>query len=214
MFSIFSILIVALIISYLLDPFVSKLQVLYESYVKKPESKNRTAGTFLAYLIIFLFVGIFIFVTVKKIDINTNKNFVENFSVTIISTINDVNESYMVIQDKLNTWGVTEYISDFVNASVNTLIKFCRSLSNNIITVATSAGSKILDLFLSLVIAFYLLRDKKQFQQKVSNVSKIFLPKRFYFLLKNIFGDIHAIFFSHVFYIFYFNCGAYYFIFT
>lgn len=196
--SIFSILVVALIISYLLDPFVSKMQLLYESYVKKTESKNRTAGTVLVYLIIFFALSLFIFIAIKKIDINTNKNFVDNFSATIVSTVNEVNESYSVIQEKLKEWGVADYISDFVNATVNALIKFFRGLSTNIINIVASAGSKILDLSLSLVIAFYLLRDKKHFQQKVSNLSKVFLPKKVYLLLKNIFGDINAVFSGYV----------------
>lgn len=197
-FSVFSILFCALIISYLLDPLVSHLQNFYNEYTKKHDLKKRTAGTILAYLIVFFIIFAFIFVLVKKMDINHNANFVENFSAAAISTINDLNESYLVAQEKLKQWGMLEYVSDFVNTALNSLIKFFRSLSNNIISTLTSAGSKVLDLFLSLVVAFYLLRDKAEFQNKVSDVSKVFLPKKIYFFLTNIFEDIHIIFSGYV----------------
>ena len=179
-FSVFSILFCALIISYLLDPLVNRLQNFYNEYTKKHDLKKRTAGTILAYLIVFFIIFAFIFVLVKKMDVNHNVNFVENFSAAAISTINDLNESYLLAQEKLKQWGMLEYVSDFVNTALNSLIKFFRSLSNNIISTLTSAGSKVLDLFLSLVVAFYLLRDKVEFQNKVSDVSKVFLPKKIY----------------------------------
>lgn len=197
-FSVFSILFFALLISYLLDPLVNRMQNFYESRIKKSSSGTRTAGTVLTYILIFSTVGLFIFIAVKKIDINGNKNFIDNLSVSIVSTINDVNESYLLIEEKLKDWEMMDYISGFITSSVNSLIKFFRVLSNNIITIAASAGSKILDVFLALVVAFYLLRDKIEFQQKISDISKLFLPRRIYCFLRNIFDDINAVFSGYI----------------
>lgn len=197
--SIFSILFFALIIAYLLDPLVNHMQMFYNKIShKKIVSDKRTAGTILTYALIFSVISLFIFITVKKINANGRQNFIDNLSTAIVSTINDLNESYKMVIEKLDKLGAAEHFSKFISTSATSFIKFFSGFTNNIINILTTAGGKILDVALSLVIAFYLLRDKKYFHGKISEVSKLFLPPNIFTLLTNIFDDINVIFSGYI----------------
>jgi len=200
-FNIFSIFFYAVIIFCFLEPLVAYLQKFYDIKICKKkicEEKKRTMGTVLTYLVIFFVITIFVLLAVKKIGAHSQSDFIKNFSSMISNSIEDLNKSYFTVENKLKSWGILEYFSNAVDAFINSILNFLKDISNNAIKITASISSKILDILLSLVLAFYLLRDKYFFQKALFGTLKIFLPKKYFLGLENVLKNIYEIFSGYI----------------
>jgi predicted PurR-regulated permease PerM len=191
-FSSLSIFIISFIIFYLLDPLVDNVQSFYDIKIKKKKeiNKKRTAGTLITFSIIILIISLIIYSVVVKINnYDSDNDFIENLSNFIKSTIEDFDDTYTNAQKKLKDLGLFEYFSILLDSVINLF----NEMSNNILNILKSTGSGILNSILSVVMTFYLLRDKNKFIKTINKICEIFLPKKILEKLKNILEDVNFV---------------------
>lgn len=223
--SIFSVVIIAFVISYLLDPVVEffqiKFDIVYSKYLKntiflkkhtkvnktkinkKIKEKDRLAGTLITYLVIILTFTILSWLLINSINKNGNGNLVENITTYVKNSVNgfqtDLSKFYKKVDNILNSKNIfEEYISPQVNKFIKNFTSFIYDIGNNLILIISSFTSGIINIIISLVIAFYFLKEKSIIKQKFENASMAFLPKKFYKFLKNSLGDINVVFSGYI----------------
>lgn len=221
--SVFSVVIIAFIISYLLEPLVEFLQNKYdyisEKYIspylmeneflkkvilKRREKKansqfrKRTAGTTITYILLFLIIAVISGMIVNKISKSGGNNIIDSVMLLINDTINDFVVTYKRLEGLLRKYGLYEYISEYVTVFINTFTGFVRNVGNGIVGIIASFGGGLVNTLISIVIAFYFLKDKESIKHKFIEAGDIFLPKKFNIPLKNILGDIHAVFSGYI----------------
>lgn len=215
--SVFAPLIIALILAYLLDPFVDFLErgyfVFYERYLKdtfrrpnwikkhkkkKEKPQKRVAGVTLAYLSVFLFFFILFWSFFGKLISSNNDDFVRNVVNNIMGVFNSFSEAVNTIQINLLDWGVSEYFSGFITEFLQSITLtasgFIRGLSETI----SSAGTGILNFLLGIILSAYILLDKDVILKTSSSVAHSYLPTKIYNTFRNIIGDINAVFSGYI----------------
>ncbi len=225
--SVFSVLIVALIIAYLLDPVADFFQKKYETLSKrsysplkmpryltklqnrlkpaKPKNpkhgaenrSSRTAGAAITYAVIILTIVLAGVILFSRIGKNGN-TFFDDMVFSATKTLNDFSDLYVKIQIKLEQWGLLEYISKYLTEFFNNIGAFVESFGNRLISSMTSAGSGILNFFISFVIAFYIIKDKAAIAKKTDELMEMFLPTRANRFIKNLCGDVDAVFSGYI----------------
>ena len=208
-FSVFSVVILAFVIAYLLDPIVDFFQKKYNLVVKnnknlKDNKQNiRTQGTLITYLLI---LGIIILLTtigvIKIIKSGSNNNILESITLNIKSSvtgfINDFSNIYAKIQEFLKEGGVFDYISPHIQKFSEIMTSFFAQIADGIVGIISTIGNGIVNLLISLVIAFYFLKDKAIIKAKFEGISNTFLPKKLHNFIKNSLGDINAVFSGYI----------------
>lgn len=224
-FSVCSVLVMAFIIAYLLDPLVDFFQVKYDIFnkdkiqpfikrnfkilIKNKKSdrkttifKRRTAGTAITYIFFFIIIGLIVFLITTRIGNKINEksdvDIVQNIIDLINGTLIDLTDFYANAGLTLSKWGATEYLSDFVANLGAAATSLLAGFSNNIVSTITSTGSRIVDFFMALVVAFYFLRDKESIHSKANELSNTFLPAKLGRRVKNALGDIHVVFSGYI----------------
>ena len=217
------VIVLAFVISYLLDPvvdfFQKKYEIIYNKYLKdkikvinikkknkkpkKIKEKDRLEGTILTYLTIILIISILSFLLVNSINKSGAGNLVDNVTKTIKTSVSgfqqDLNNFYNKIDGELISSDIfDEYIAPHLTKITKTFTSFIYDIGNNIISIITGIGNGIVNVLISLVISFYFLKDKKDIKHKMDNVCMAFLPKKFYNKLKNALGDTHAVFSGYI----------------
>ncbi len=219
--SVFSVLITAFVIAYILDPLVDFFQTLYEKYFKdkpnaffsrisrikfikkrtsknKPSFKKRTAGTSLTYLMFALIISLLILFLVSKIGGKSGSGFSQGIMEVVNSMLNELSDFYTNAQLTLEEWGATQYLSDAITGFVNGATGFVKSFSKDIIGTITSTGSSIIGFLMSLVVAFYFLKDKHAILYRMNDIMETFLSSKWLRRIRNIGGDIHAVFSGYI----------------
>lgn len=220
--SIFSVVALAFIFSYLLDPIVeffqNKFDILYSKYFEKKSfkfnlkrKKNkkydkiriRKAGTIITYLVIFTIVFSLISILVYKISKSgSGNNVLESVTIGIKTSVenfaSDFNNLYSKFEKYLISSGLFEYISPHMDKFVRVFTSFVSSVGNGIVGFISSFANGILNVIIAIVISFYFLKDKLIIKNKFENAGQAFLPKRFYNFLKNGLGDINAVFSGYI----------------
>ena len=223
--SIFSVVVIAFIISYLLEPIVEFFQNRYDLFkvkyfqdksnksflktrkkdkeIDEVKYKSRMQGVLITYLMI---LGIIIILTVilfvKITKSGSGNNILESITTTIKTSVtgfvNDFSNIYAKIENFLINGGVFDYISPHINKFVNALTNFIGGIGNGIVSIISSIGNWTVNILISFVIAFYFLKDKYAIKSKFENIASTFLHKKIYSFTKNALGDIHAVFSGYI----------------
>ncbi len=221
--SVFSVVIIAFIIAYLLDPIVEFFHRRYVRYIlpklkdnkkkvkllKKKKQKNtnnieiRTFGTIATYAIFLIFFIIIMYILVMKIKSSgSGNNILENITSSIKNSVsvfvNDFSNIYYKIESYLKTEGIFDYISPQLNKFIALITNFISGMANGMIDIITSVANGIINIIISIVIAFYFLRDKATIKNKFEEIGITFLPRKIYRFIKNSLGDIHAVFSGYI----------------
>lgn len=217
-FSVFSVVILAFVIAYLLDPIVDFFQRKYDLLVKNKntekksskkkkkeqlEYKIRAQGTTITYLLILAIITFLTsIIVIKIVKSGSNANILESITSNIKSSvsgfINDFSNIYAKIQEFLKEGGVFDYISPHIQKFSEVMTSFFAQIADGIIGIISTIGNGVVTLFLSLVISFYFLKDKEIIKAKFENISKTFLPKKLHHFIKNSLGDINAVFSGYI----------------
>ena len=211
--SVFSVVVIAFVISYLLDPLVNFFQNKWEKFTaspnienkkiklrknKKTNFKSRTAGVSLTYLFIFGFIFIVSSIIITKITKNGGTNFIESLTIFINKNVNDFSQIYNKFEEALIKYGLLEHIYPYINKIILILTSFVNNIGNVIINFVSSFASGIVNVLISIVIAFYFLKDKEAICSNFNNFFKTFLPKKVYKFLYTCREDTHEIFSGYI----------------
>ena len=187
---------VALIIAYLLDPAVD----FFSRYGKNPQPYRRTAGTVLVYTAIFaVFIAVIIFAFIK-IGANSFDSYAENFAGIISQAREDLNfddifAGMIVKMAELNMLG---HISGYLYELVSQVSSFFQGIVYWILDGLSAAGRGLFKFLLGLIAAFYILRDKKHYMEKISQTAKAIMPEKIYKFISNFLAEIHEIFYGYI----------------
>ena len=214
--SVFSVLVIAFVIAYLLNPLVDFLQKKYDTFYasklgpflekrfkqfsgrKVKEEKKRFAGSLMAYLLIFILLGALGTFFVKRIGGGTNGDFVLNINENIAATVNSLQNLYTDVQIKLTELGVMDYVTDKIADFVESVGLFITDISKNIPGTLSSAGSVIMNFIMALVVAFYFLRDKDMIKRKLKELAELILPDKIERSVFKALNEIHAVFSGYI----------------
>ncbi len=220
---VFKPLVIAVIFAFLFEPLVSKFQSLYEKLlhdkmgVKRKnkniivrdgvELKSRAAGA-LGTIIVFYGILVLIIRAFLMIILDGAKSVVGLGSITSQSVSNYFNEAIafldakvLVVQDQLEQFGLGEYgeqIVDFLYSIIESLINLVSSVALNLGTLILGISSSVVLIFISTVLAFYVMKDKEILIYKGRKFFKLFLPNRAHKLFHGLFIDIVTVFSGYV----------------
>lgn len=189
---------IGIVIAYILDPLVGLFEKMYRKikFIKiKNEKKYRSLAVFSCILIVLLLVisllAAFVFSITKQIS---NMKIDEVIKV-ITNYINSFSDSLKGIDDKLASFnigssGLKQYITQISTALITGLSYFANYLTTN----ALNISGHISNFVIGLIIAIYLLLDKKDFLRYVDRLSKAFFSNRVVDKLKGYWHDFDNIF--------------------
>ncbi|NLM13562.1 MAG: AI-2E family transporter [Epulopiscium sp.] len=199
LFSLLSPFFIGVVIAYLLDPLVELYQKnlvepLYFKYSnKKPISKKedtRTISTLLTYITVIsviLLVGLLF-----SSSIGNNKSFknVNNLVDSIRAYTQSFNNMVYNIQQKLDSIGFLQEIEEAIQEFSGKLGSLVQSITGKLIDGITKAGNQVVNFAMSMVIAFYLLKDKAGFISLTNRLFNIILPERILKSAEHLWRDV------------------------
>lgn len=157
--SLLSPLFFGLIFAYLLDPLVIFLDRKVTN--KKSNRKNRFIGTLIAYILVIMFL----FIISYSISLNFKNNTDFKFSQNIIDAIEEFMGRFDNVSFKLNDkLSEVEILKEGekVAEDIISLISFVvKKGGNQIIAFFSKLGGYLINIFIGIVISFYLLMDKE-----------------------------------------------------
>ena len=203
--TILSPLIIALVFSYVVNPIVEffqdKTESLFENipFLNKkqqdPRFKVRTRGTIFTYILIFFAIGLVLKILVSKIgsaDINMFANMitasVQEFSDLI--TMIYVKLEEMGVLQNVNGSSAQQWITKGTNAITNYVMGFANSFSK--------VGSGVLNTFIGLTIAFYLLAEKERILYYCNDAIDVFFNSNISKTIKGVFTDMNNTFSGYI----------------
>ena len=209
--NIFAPLIIALVISYLLDPAVDFFQNKFEKlplnlrrgkgffkgFRKKEEEKiqsnrqnSRTAGTVLTYCAIILVLYLFsLSVTGFRPGALAGK---------ISGIINQLNDMLVLIHLKLVEWNFGDSTISYFNNFIERTGKAILNNEGKIISAVAGAGKFLGNFFIAVVVAFYLLQRKESILNVADEGARILLSGKFYKRLLDICRDLNRVFSGYI----------------
>jgi len=193
------------VIAYLLDPAIECLQNRYESITgRKRKNTSRRAGTVLLYLIVIIVLvlaGAFLFFRFKDTFGNGSGRSIESITLTISNTAGRFTETFNKFLDNLDAMGLpgfTAELSNIFNTLFDRLMSVINDVGRALVNILTSLGGNLVNILLALAVSFYMLKDKEALLRKINEVMALLLPSRVFLPLKNILGDINAVFSEYI----------------
>jgi predicted PurR-regulated permease PerM len=193
---------IGIVIAYILDPLVAVFEKLYKrvKFLKfRKNEKYRSLSVFSCILVIlfviFLLVGIFIFSITKQISgIN-----MEEFIKVTTNYINSFSESLKGIEGNLATFNIEsnaleQYIVQISTILMTTLSNF----ANNLTTNALNISGYVSNFIFGLIIAIYLLLDKKEFVKYGDIFSRALFSDKVQQKIKSYWHDFDNIFSGYI----------------
>jgi predicted PurR-regulated permease PerM len=188
----FSPLVIALVVAYLLDPAVDRLQKFYEWGIEgkikavrarlrlkgkpKPEFKSRAPGTALAYLLLVAILGFTI------VWIATRLNIQKDFSASLIAaaqnSLSQFTTAYADLKARLDEIDALSFASKYLQQIFDSIETFTKGFFSGIISNLSNAGGSIVDFALGMILAFYLSSGKYSLLHGVKSVARVFVPSK------------------------------------
>lgn len=150
-----------LVIAYLLEPLVKKI-------LEKTKMKRRG-------IVVFIFVTLVVLITMSILSLmpaisNSIKGLMNdfpNFKIQIINFVTSLNDKYEFLQDLEIGTKITEFITNSNGKSLEFLNNILKSILENSVGISKTS----MNIFMSLIISYYLLIQKDEF---LKNTNKIF----------------------------------------
>lgn len=193
---------IGIVIAYILDPLVAVFEKLYKrvKFLKLQKiEKYRSLSVFSCIIVIlfviFLLVGIFIFSITKQISgIN-----MEDFIKVTTNYINSFSESLKGIEGNLAAFNIEsnaleQYIVQLSTILMTTLSNF----ANNLTTNALNISGYVSNFIFGLIIAIYLLLDKKEFLKYGDIFSRALFSDKVQKKIKSYWHDFDNIFSGYI----------------
>lgn len=176
--SVFSIIIAGFIIAYVLKPLVN--------FTGVKMKLKKTASVGVVFLLMFIFVGAVAAVVIYSADYRELSYNIKGYSENISSIYDRVNLFF----NKYNLF-FFENIFESVN---NIIFNYAKGISENIINISKEFVSKLVTFLLSLVVAFYMLRDEEKIIEKLGEYSDVFISEKWRKRICQLIEDIDGVF--------------------
>lgn len=189
--SILSPFIIALVITYLLHPMVKWLEVNLLSKTKLRSKHKRTLSVLLTYIVIVGVLVMLLYSIYVMIggQITSNVNFNGMFE-SIMEYTKRYNDLFQSIMSKLEESGMSEDIKLQFTNLLERLKGLVGTAVEEIFSWIGRLGSNVVNIVLSVIIAFYLLKDMDYFKRLTNEVLDVILKPKYSKKIKLFFGDI------------------------
>ena len=177
--SIFTIVVMGSVIAYILDPSVTFLQ-------KKLKIK-RVYSVLLLYLLLFLLIAAAVFAIYKKISVYDPNDTANAFSIAYLHYKDQFTDLYDKFCDFFKKYDFFDLTSDIKHFFRPDLLK-----------AAQNVGKWAGNIFLSLIIAFYFLKDKKHLLLCMKRFFRLILPPKAFYVLKSCLYEVHSVFSGYI----------------
>ena len=193
---------IGIVIAYILDPLVAVFEKLYKKvkFLKfRKDEKYRSLSVFSCILVIlfviFLLVGIFIFSITKQISgIN-----MEEFIKVTTNYINSFSESLKGIEGNLAAFNIESNALEQYIVQISTILMTALSnFANNLTANALNISGYVSNFIFGLIIAIYLLLDKKEFLKYGDVFSRALFSDRVQKKIKSYWNDFDNIFSGYI----------------
>ncbi len=191
----FSPLLIAVVIAFLLNPLVEWMQrkVLRK---KRPQDgfEKRTMATALSYVLFFVAVFVLGSMVVKSLgasDASQLASALDRYANSTISVL-------LHLQEELSQMGVLSNLNEVINTLVGF---FSTALQGFILSLGTSLasiGSMALNVALGFLIAFYMLMEKEAFLHRLQSMNRVFLPRHISRRIERFCTDLNTVFSGYV----------------
>lgn len=176
--SVFSIIIAGFILAYVLKPMVR--MTANKTGLKKATS---VGVVFLLLIIAIILISAVIIYSVDYRELSYNiKRYSEN--------INNIYNRIMSFFKKYNLY-YFESVFDSVN---NLFYNYIKTVCDNFINISREFISKLVTLLLSIVVAFYMLRDEDKILIRLNKYTNVFISKKWSDRLRQLIMDINSVF--------------------
>lgn len=209
--ALFSPLILSFVIAYLLDPIVEFYQDLYDKFhynvaipwlhnnnifIKKrkkqgKEFRTRFMGATLTYLTIIIGLSLLIYIVAIQFE-------AEGIALMINETVETVNLVVDNITDSLDQWEFFEPLSDYIDALTEFALVLLTESIPDILTAVATTGAWVLDLIISIVVAFYFLNHKDRIRYQLINIMNIISPQKVNRIFILFLSDLHFVFSGYI----------------
>lgn len=171
--------IIALFTAYLLHPLARWLEENLMVRLKLKPQLKRTLSVLLTYLLIVGFFILFIYSTYAMIggQITNNVN-VNNMVESILKYTERYNDIFQSASAQLQTSGLSENIKQQFQNLIARMDDIMGSIVNTSFDFLKRLGSNIFNIFIGIIISFYLLKDLEYFKKLTNDCfDMIFKPK-------------------------------------
>ena len=186
--SVFSVIIFGFVIAYVLSPLAEKLNIRL-----KGRNALATALTYLVIIVLLLILIAIICYSLSSWTYNDIQSLSDKFEGYRYSFYNIYNNAKI----NLSKMGLHFFLDDLDN-----IIEYTKSLFNDIslnaINNAKAFGEKLITLLLSVLVAFYFLKDRYIITVKIKECGKLFLNKKIYKYLSELIVDIDEVFSGYI----------------
>lgn len=180
--SVFSIIIAGFIIAYVLRPLVRL--VMNKTGFKKTAS---VGVVFLLLIIVIVFISV---VVIYSVDY-------KEFSYSIKKYSQNVNSIYDNVKNFFERYNLY-YFESIFDSIKNLFYNYVKIVCNNIINISRKFISRLITLLLSLVVAFYMLRDEEKILIKLNKYAQVFISKKWNDRLRQLIRDINSVFSGYI----------------
>lgn len=176
--SVFSIIIAGFIIAYILKP------VVHFTALKTGLKKTTSVGV--VFILMAAVMGIGVFVTVYSVDYKELSRNIEEYGA-------NVNDIYIEIKTflKNHNMGFVESVFDSVN---NIFYNYIKSAGGNILNISRKIVSRGVTFVLSVVVAFYMLKDEDKIINRLKEYSCVFISEKWRMRIYGFIRDVDDVF--------------------
>ena len=176
--SIFSIIIAGFIMAFILRPLIIFIS-------KKVNCKRRVAVSIVFVFILFC-VFIFSFTIIYKIDFREMADKIEIYYNKIIEIYKKINV-FLEENDLFFVKNIFNNLKDF-------FLGYGKTLCLNVFSTSKYLVEKVITFILSVVVAFYILKDEKEIRKNLKKYTSLFIKEKYFIRIENLFKDIYYVF--------------------
>ncbi|TCK92781.1 putative PurR-regulated permease PerM [Natranaerovirga hydrolytica] len=197
--SLFSPLLIGIILAYLLNPFVTFYHhkvVLKLRKNKKPKNRlGATALAFISVITLFFIAGYAISWNVRTTNSFTNIN---DAILILDEFLKGFNNIAGQVQDVLSEYGILEQGEEVAGIVINTVSSVVQIIGNEIIAFMSKLGGYVVNIAISLVITFYLLMDKDKLLKEWNRFLKAVLSSSVINKIKGFWNEADKVFSGYI----------------
>ncbi len=161
--SVFSIIIAGFVIAYIIKPFVC--------FTADKTGLKKTTSVGVVFILLAIGIGAAAAALIYGTDykkINTDVN-------ECIENINAIYVDLKTIAERKNL----SYVENIINAVSESLYSYVKTAESNIINISRKILGKIVTFLLSIVVAFYMLKDEEKIADKLKEYSCVFISEKY-----------------------------------
>ena len=190
------------LVAYIFDPLVEFFERQYKK-IKwlhfKDEKKYRTLGVFTTVIAIVLVIVGTISFAVYSITNQVQKNGLDDIVNLFANYIDSFTDSLDLVQEKLEDWNIkSAALEDYIKEISASLANWLQEFAQNLVEYTKHFSGIVSNLGFGLILAIYLLLEKKSFQVYGKKLSKALFEPATEEKILGFLGDLDHIFSGYI----------------